>query len=266
MSGARLEVEVHLVTGAVTSVQNVDPEREPRRPHGAGHRAGAAGLRGGGGLAGGEGAGHSPDRPGRRAPPTSALFRDGAVWYTGILPLGGDHISNDIAVGLRTPTSDAEELEEALWVCAHRAGRGGRDDRRAERGRAQAAPALTPDPVRDRPAAGGGDLHLGRPGPDAGRAAGCGGGGRGGDGRHVHHAAASPSSPSRSSTCPCAAACPRRRPEDWPTWCTALYIATAGGPGAVRRAAGSGRGAPIDGAADGSARGIACRDWLAKLF
>ncbi|MBI3291739.1 MAG: cell division protein FtsA, partial [Elusimicrobia bacterium] len=40
------------------------------------------------------------------------LFRDGAIWYTGILPLGGDHISNDIAVGLRTPTSDAEELKK----------------------------------------------------------------------------------------------------------------------------------------------------------
>jgi cell division protein FtsA len=41
-----------------------------------------------------------------------ALFRDGAVWYTGILALGGDHISNDVAVGLRTPTADAEELKK----------------------------------------------------------------------------------------------------------------------------------------------------------
>jgi cell division protein FtsA len=41
-----------------------------------------------------------------------ALFRDGAVWYTGSLPLGGDHISNDIAVGLRTPTAEAEELKK----------------------------------------------------------------------------------------------------------------------------------------------------------
>jgi len=41
-----------------------------------------------------------------------ALFRDGAVWYTSVLPLGGDHISNDIAVGLRTPTADAEELKK----------------------------------------------------------------------------------------------------------------------------------------------------------
>jgi cell division protein FtsA len=33
------------------------------------------------------------------------------------LPLGGDHISNDIAVGLRTPTADAEELKKR-WGCA----------------------------------------------------------------------------------------------------------------------------------------------------
>src|SRR5262249_59996189 len=41
-----------------------------------------------------------------------ALLRDGAVWHTAILPLGGDHISNDIAVGLRTPMADAEALKK----------------------------------------------------------------------------------------------------------------------------------------------------------
>jgi cell division protein FtsA len=41
-----------------------------------------------------------------------ALYRDGALWYTGVLPIGGDHISNDIAVGLRTPTADAEDLKK----------------------------------------------------------------------------------------------------------------------------------------------------------
>jgi cell division protein FtsA len=46
-----------------------------------------------------------------------ALFRDGAVWHTSSLPLGGDHISNDIAVGLRTPTADAEELKKR-YGCA----------------------------------------------------------------------------------------------------------------------------------------------------
>jgi cell division protein FtsA len=40
-----------------------------------------------------------------------ALFRDGAVWHTAVLPLGGDHISHDIAVGLRTPAAEAEDLK-----------------------------------------------------------------------------------------------------------------------------------------------------------
>ena len=46
-----------------------------------------------------------------------ALFRDGAVWHTAILPLGGDHITNDVAVGLRTPMADAEELKKR-YGCA----------------------------------------------------------------------------------------------------------------------------------------------------
>jgi cell division protein FtsA len=41
-----------------------------------------------------------------------ALFRDGAVWHSAVIPLGGDHITNDIAVGLRTPAADAEELKK----------------------------------------------------------------------------------------------------------------------------------------------------------
>ena len=94
-----------------------DPEREPRRAPGPGRRARGAGLRGGGGLDEEEKelgiliidlGGGTTD---------VALFRDGAVWYTGVLPLGGDHISNDIAVGLRTPTSDAEELKKR-YGCA----------------------------------------------------------------------------------------------------------------------------------------------------
>jgi cell division protein FtsA len=46
-----------------------------------------------------------------------ALFREGAVWHTAVIPLGGDHISNDIAVGLRTPAADAEELKK-VYGCA----------------------------------------------------------------------------------------------------------------------------------------------------
>jgi cell division protein FtsA len=49
-----------------------------------------------------------------------ALFREGAVWHTAVIPLGGDHITNDIAVGLRTPPADAEELKK-VYGCAQAA-------------------------------------------------------------------------------------------------------------------------------------------------
>jgi len=45
------------------------------------------------------------------------LVRNGAVWHTVVLPLGGDHISNDIAIGLRTPTADAEDIKKR-YGCA----------------------------------------------------------------------------------------------------------------------------------------------------
>ena len=116
MSGVRLEVEVHVVTGLVTSVQNV--VRSVNRAGLAVHdvvlepiasaesvllpdekELGVVLIDIGGGTT------------------DVALFRDGSVWHTGILPLGGDHITNDIAVGLRTPVSDAEELKKR-WGCA----------------------------------------------------------------------------------------------------------------------------------------------------
>src|SRR6266849_3288365 len=113
MSGVRLEVEVHLVTGATTSVRNVvrsvnraglqvqDIVLEPLASaeavvSGEEKELGILLIDLGGGTT------------------DVAFFRDGAVWYTGILPLGGDHISNDVAVGLRTPTAEAEELKKRL--------------------------------------------------------------------------------------------------------------------------------------------------------
>ncbi|MBI2153899.1 MAG: cell division protein FtsA [Candidatus Rokubacteria bacterium] len=110
MSGVRLEVEVHLVTAAVTSVQNVirsvnragltvqDIVLEPLAASEAilspdEKELGVLLIDMGGGTT------------------DVALFRDGAIWHTAVLALGGDHISNDIAVGLRTPTAEAEELK-----------------------------------------------------------------------------------------------------------------------------------------------------------
>ncbi len=111
MSGVRLEVEVHLVTGATTSVRNViksvnraglqvqDVVLEPLAAAEAILSAEEKEL----GILLIDMGGGTTD---------VALFRDGAVWHTAVLPIGGDHISNDIAVGLRTPTSDAEELKK----------------------------------------------------------------------------------------------------------------------------------------------------------
>lgn len=39
------------------------------------------------------------------------LFRDGAVRHSGVLAVGGDHITNDISIGLRVPTKHAEKLK-----------------------------------------------------------------------------------------------------------------------------------------------------------
>jgi len=40
-----------------------------------------------------------------------AIFERGSIWHTAVLPVGGDHFSNDLAVGLRTPIPDAERLK-----------------------------------------------------------------------------------------------------------------------------------------------------------
>ncbi len=116
MTGVRLEVEVHIVTGAVASVQNVirsvnragltveDVVLEPLASAEAvlfadEKELGVLVIDIGGGTT------------------DVALFRDGAIWHTAILPLGGDHITNDIAIGLRTPMADAEDLKKR-YGCA----------------------------------------------------------------------------------------------------------------------------------------------------
>jgi cell division protein FtsA len=39
------------------------------------------------------------------------VFHEGAVVHAGVVPIGGDHFTNDVAVGLRTPLADAEKIK-----------------------------------------------------------------------------------------------------------------------------------------------------------
>ncbi|MFY9140411.1 MAG: cell division protein FtsA [Thermacetogeniaceae bacterium] len=41
-----------------------------------------------------------------------ALFDQGTLWYTAVLPVGGDYITSDLAVGLRTPLNQAEIIKK----------------------------------------------------------------------------------------------------------------------------------------------------------
>ena len=110
MSGVRLEVKVHIVTGAVSAAQNIikcvrrcgievkDLVLQPL----ASSRAvlsedekdlGVCLLDIGGGTT------------------DIAVFTHGAIRHTAVVPIAGDQITNDVAMALRTPTADAETLK-----------------------------------------------------------------------------------------------------------------------------------------------------------
>src|SRR5205807_6009659 len=40
-----------------------------------------------------------------------AIYERGSLWHTAVVAIGGDHFTNDIAVGLRTPVPDAEKIK-----------------------------------------------------------------------------------------------------------------------------------------------------------
>jgi cell division protein FtsA len=46
-----------------------------------------------------------------------AIFAEGAIKYTSVLSLGGNHLTNDIAVGLRTPMAEAEKIKQKYGCC-----------------------------------------------------------------------------------------------------------------------------------------------------
>jgi len=111
MSGVRLEAKVHIVTGAVTSAQNIikccnrtglnvaDIVLEPLASAEAvltseEKELGVALVDMGGGTT------------------DIALFHDGAVKHTAVLAIGGNHLTSDIAAGLRTPIGEAEKIKQ----------------------------------------------------------------------------------------------------------------------------------------------------------
>lgn len=110
MMGTRLEVNVHIVTSSVTAAQNIvtavnrsgievaDTVLEP--------------------IAAGEATLSNDERElgcvlldlgGGKS--NIAIYHHGAVRHTVVLPIGSDHFTNDIAVGLRTPIPEAERLK-----------------------------------------------------------------------------------------------------------------------------------------------------------
>jgi cell division protein FtsA len=109
MSGVRLEVKVHIVTGAVSAAQNIvkcvrrcglevnlilQPLASSRAVLSEDEKdLGVCLLDIGGGTT------------------DIAIFTHGAIRHTAVIPIAGDQITNDIAMALRTPTGDAEAIK-----------------------------------------------------------------------------------------------------------------------------------------------------------
>jgi cell division protein FtsA len=110
MMGHRLEVETNIITGAQTAVQNVI-----KCVHGAGFDIEDVVCSG---LAGGEGVLTTQELDlgvcivDIGAGTTSiVVYNDGAARHLAVLPVGGNHVTSDIAIGLRTTLDEAESLK-----------------------------------------------------------------------------------------------------------------------------------------------------------
>ena len=116
MVASKLEVKVHVVTGAATATQNVVTALN------------RAGIHVDDTIFEGLACADSVLRTDERelgvcvvdigaGSSDVVVFHDGAVAHTGVVPVGGDHFTNDVAVGLRTPLTDAEKIKR-LFGCA----------------------------------------------------------------------------------------------------------------------------------------------------
>ncbi|MGB9618180.1 MAG: cell division protein FtsA [Desulfomonilaceae bacterium] len=111
MAGVRLEAKVHIVTGAVSAAQNI-----VRCAHRSGLRVHNLVLQQ---MASAEAVLSSDERELGVAivdigggTTDLAVFYEGAIQHTSVLPVGGDQLTNDIAVGLRTPMGEAEKIKK----------------------------------------------------------------------------------------------------------------------------------------------------------
>ena len=116
MSGVRLEAKVHLVTCAANAAQNIkkcirrcglEVDEVVLEQLASSHavltedekQLGVALVDIGGGTT------------------DIAIFTEGAIRHTGVIPIAGDQVTNDIAMALRTPTPHAEDLK-IKYACA----------------------------------------------------------------------------------------------------------------------------------------------------
>ena len=129
MSALRLEVETHIVTASATAVQNLTK------------CVAAAGVKidelVANSLASAEAVLTETEKELGVAVADIgagtidlALFQDGSPFHTRVLPVGGNNVTNDVAIGLKTSLQVAEELKVSHGTCDLRAGRRRRGDPR----------------------------------------------------------------------------------------------------------------------------------------
>lgn len=116
MSGVRLEARIHIVTGAVTSAHNLI-----KCANSAGLDVCDIVLQS---LASGEGVLNKEERDLGAAlidfgggTTDLAIFKGKSIKHTSVLALGGNNLTNDISVGLRTPMGEAEKIKIKYGTC-----------------------------------------------------------------------------------------------------------------------------------------------------
>ena len=116
MIGVRLEAEVHIITGSVTSAQNL-----VKCVNRAGFKVNDIVLES---LAGGKAVLTADEQElgvlliDLGGGTTDILvYRDGAPYYTSVLPVGGAQVTGDLSIMLKTPTDAAERIKQDAGCC-----------------------------------------------------------------------------------------------------------------------------------------------------